>query len=173
MSYVIKAVLSNPQRPECGQVTIPFPIPVDQYDQTIDMLQAMELGRPVNRDCKVDEINSHYSVLGALKDTPVNVDQLDYLAKRLDSFCVGEDSQFQAMAHKLEMTDMIRVDEDMGEEREYHEFPIDFLMEKTKHLEGRFSRSGPVAISRQDIYELLGDYSPEPPEQGMTMKGMM
>ena len=68
---------------------------------------------------------------------------------------------------------MIRVDEDMGEEREYHEFPIDFLMEKTKHLEGRFSRSGPNAISRKDIYELLRDYSPEPPDQGMTMKGMM
>lgn len=106
MSYVIKAVLSNPQCPECGQVTIPFPIPVDQYDQTIDMLQAMELGRPVNRDCKVDEIDSHYSVLGALKGMLVNVDQMDYLAKRLDSFCVGEDSQFQAMAHKLEMTDI-------------------------------------------------------------------
>ena len=70
------------------------------------MLQAMELGRPVNRDCKVDEIDSHYSVLGALKGMLVNVDQMDYLAKRLDSFCVGEDSQFQAMAHKLEMTDI-------------------------------------------------------------------
>ena len=106
MSYVIKAVLSNPQCPECGQVTIPFPIPVDQYDQTIDMLRAMELGGPVNRNCRVDVIDSHYSVLGALKGTLVNVDQLDYLAKRLDSFCVGEDSQFQAMAHKLEMTDI-------------------------------------------------------------------
>ena len=41
MSYVIKAVLSNPQRPECGQITIPFPIPVDQYEQTIEMLRAM------------------------------------------------------------------------------------------------------------------------------------
>ena len=68
---------------------------------------------------------------------------------------------------------MIRVDENMGEERKYHEFPIDFLMEKTKHLKGRFSMSGPNAISRQDIYELLRGYSPEPPEQGMTMKGMM
>lgn len=32
MSYVIKAVLSNPQHPEYGQITIPFPIPSDQYD---------------------------------------------------------------------------------------------------------------------------------------------
>ena len=106
MSYVIQAVLSNPQRPECGQVTIPFPIPVDQYDQTIDILQAMELGEPVNRDCRVDVIDSHYSVLGKLEGTRVNVDQLDYLAKRLDGFCAGEVSQFQAMAHKLEMDDI-------------------------------------------------------------------
>ena len=27
MSYVIKAVLSNPQCPGYGQVTVPFPIP--------------------------------------------------------------------------------------------------------------------------------------------------
>lgn len=107
MSYVIKAVLSNPQRPECGQITIPFPIPVDQYDQTIEMLRAIGLGEPVDQDCKVDVIDSHYSVLGALHGTKVNVDELDYLAKRLDGFCSGEDSQFQAMAHKMEMTDIM------------------------------------------------------------------
>ena len=28
----------------------------------------------------------------------VNVDELDYLAKRLDSFCQGEIEKFQAMA---------------------------------------------------------------------------
>lgn len=104
MSYVIKAVLSNTQHPEYGQVTVSFPIPSDQYDQTIETLQAAELGFSVNRDCTVDEINSQYSVLAALKDTLVNVDQLNYLAKRLDSFCTGEASQFQAMAHKLEIT---------------------------------------------------------------------
>ena len=106
MSYVIQAVLSNPRRPECGQVTIPFPIPVDQYDQTIEMLQAMDLGFSVNRDCKVDEIDSRYSVLGAVRGTLVNIDQLDYLAKRLGGFCADEFSQFQAMAHKMELADI-------------------------------------------------------------------
>jgi len=106
MSYVIKAVLSNPRRPECGQITIPFPIPADQYDQTIEMLQEMDLGYSVNRECRVDEVDSHYRVLGAINGTLVNVDQLDYLAKRLDSFCVGEDEQFQAMAWKLKLTDI-------------------------------------------------------------------
>ena len=106
MSYVIKAVLSNPRRPECGQITIPFPIPNDQYDQTIEMLQAMDLGYSVNRDCTVDEVDSRCHVLAALHGTLVNVDQLDYLAKRLDSFCKDEDAQFQAMAHKLKLADV-------------------------------------------------------------------
>ncbi len=103
MSYVIKAVLSNPQHPEYGQVTVPFPIPSDQYDPTIEKLQAAELGFSVDRDCTVDEIDSRYSVLNTLEDTLVNLDELDYLAKRLDGFCAGEVSQFEAMAHKLEM----------------------------------------------------------------------
>ena len=106
MNYVIQAVLSNTQHPECGQVTIPFPIPVDQYDKTIEMLQAIDLGFSVNRDCKVDEIDSRYFVLDSIKGTLVNIDQLDYLAKRLDGFCSGEVSQFQAMAHKLGLNDI-------------------------------------------------------------------
>lgn len=101
MSYVIRAVLSNPQNPEHGQITIPFPIPGDQYSQTIEMLQLIGLGFSADRDCTVDEVDSHYDVLKVLKGTMVNVDQLDYLAKRLDSFCIGEDAQFQAMADKL------------------------------------------------------------------------
>ena len=103
MSYTIKAVLSNAQHPEYGQMTISFPIPNDQYDQTIEMLQTMDLGFSRNRDCKVDDLDSSYSVLRALTDTMVNVDQLDYLAKRLDSFVESEAAQFQAMAHRLDL----------------------------------------------------------------------
>lgn len=106
MSYVIKAVLSNPRNPEYGQVTIPFPIPTEQYDQTIEMLQTMDLGFSRNRDCTVDALDSRFPVLNAIQGTLVNVDQLDYLAKRLDSFCTGEDDQYKAMAHKLGLSDI-------------------------------------------------------------------
>ena len=41
MSYTIKAVLSNTQHPEYGQVTVSFPVPNNQYDQTIELLQAL------------------------------------------------------------------------------------------------------------------------------------
>ena len=49
MSCQLKAALSNSQHPEYGQVTVSFPIPNDQYDQTIELLQTMELGFSVNR----------------------------------------------------------------------------------------------------------------------------
>ena len=35
MNYVIQAVLSNARHPEYGQVTIPFPIPNQNYDSSI------------------------------------------------------------------------------------------------------------------------------------------
>lgn len=101
MSYVIKAVLSNPQRPGYGLVTVPFPIPDQEYDHTMDLLSALEIGDALERDCRVDEQESNYPVLDALSGTAVNVDELDYLAKRLDSFCDNEVEQFQTMAHKL------------------------------------------------------------------------
>ena len=45
-------------------------------------------------------------MLNQLVCTKVNLDELDYLAKRLDGFDVGESSQFQAMAEKLNLTSM-------------------------------------------------------------------
>ena len=53
-----------------------------------------------------------WPVLKRLEDTHANVDELDYLAKWLASFDVGEAAQFQAMAEKLElrsMTDLINL----------------------------------------------------------------
>lgn len=43
MRYIIQAVLRSPLKPEYGQITISFPIPNDQYDQTIERLQAIGL----------------------------------------------------------------------------------------------------------------------------------
>ena len=86
MSYVIQAVVSNAQHPEYGQVTIPFPIPNQNYDCTIELLEPLEIGDTLRQDCQVDELDSFYTVLNALIGTQVTLDELDYLAKRLDSF---------------------------------------------------------------------------------------
>ena len=84
-------------------VTIPFPIPHDQYAHCMELLEALEIGDAVKADCKVEEIDSFYTVLKRTEMRTVNVEELNYLAKRLDSFDTGEAAQFQAMAHKLEL----------------------------------------------------------------------
>ena len=103
---MMQAVLSNAAHPEYGVATIPFPIPREQFDQCIELVEALEIGNASARDCHVDEIRSAWPVLNRLEDDVVNLDELDYLAKRLDSFDVGEAAQFQAMAEKLDLTDM-------------------------------------------------------------------
>ena len=95
---IFKAILSNRAQPEYGQATIPFPIPDSEYDRTIGLLEDMEIGSPTAQDCRVDGLESQYPILNRLTTQSVNVDELDYLAKRLDSFSQGEDVQFQAMA---------------------------------------------------------------------------
>ena len=103
---MIQAVLGNPNHPEYGVATIPFPIPRDQYAHCMELLEALEIGDAVKADCKVEEIDSFYTVLKRTEMHTVNVEELNYLAKRLESFDTGEAAQFQAMAHKLELFEL-------------------------------------------------------------------
>ena len=103
---MIQAVLGNPSHPEYGVATIPFPIPRDQYAHCMELLEALEIGDTVKADCKVEEIDIFYTVLKRTEMRTVNVEELNYLAKRLDGFDTGEAAQFQAMAHKLELFEL-------------------------------------------------------------------
>lgn len=95
----MNAVLSNPKHPEYGQFTVPLPIPHNQYDGIMEALNAMDMGDPLARDCQMDEILGEYPILKRLEGKPVNIDELDYLAKRLDSFCYAQEgAQFQGAA---------------------------------------------------------------------------
>ena len=98
---MFQAVLSNRDHPEYGVATIPFPIPHDQYAYCMELLEALEIGDAVKADCKVEKIDSFYTVLKHTEMLTVNVEELNYLAKRLDSFDTGEAAQFQAMAHMI------------------------------------------------------------------------
>ena len=97
---VLRCVLSNAAHPEYGQVTIPFPIPGMEYERTLECLAAMELGAPLKRDCRVDELESGFPILKRLEKVGANLDELDYLARRLDSFDKYEAAKFQAMTVK-------------------------------------------------------------------------
>ncbi len=103
---MIQAVLSNPSHPEYGVATIPFPIPRDQYAHCMEMLEALEIGDALKADCKVEKIDSFYSVLKRTEMLTVNMEEMNYLAKRLESFDTGEAAQFQTMAHKLELFEL-------------------------------------------------------------------
>lgn len=102
----IKAALYNADHLEYGLVTIPFPIPQDQYNDTIKMLEALDIGDPRAKDCMVEEIEGCVPSLKCLEGHRINVDELDYLVKRLNSFSDGELAQFQGMAAKMGLSDM-------------------------------------------------------------------
>lgn len=102
----IKVALYNAGHLEYGLITIPFPIPQDQYTGTIKMLEALDIGGPQARDCMVEEIEGNIRSLKCLEGCKVNVDELDYLVKQLDGFTDGELAQFQGMAVKMGLSDM-------------------------------------------------------------------
>ena len=96
--YQIKATLRNKDIPESGTATVTFPIPWREYDRVLEQLKLLGIGGPTEQDCQVEAIDSHYSILKRLEEMPVNLDELDYLAKRLDGFDVYEALQFQGAA---------------------------------------------------------------------------
>ena len=109
---VLCCVLSNAAHPEYGQATVPFPIPAQEYKRTLELLAAMKLGHPTERDCRVDGLESSFPILKRLEKVGANLDEMDYLARRLDSFDGYEAAQFQAMAVRLgtfDMTDLINL----------------------------------------------------------------
>lgn len=66
----------------------------------------MDIGFPTAQDCRVDGLDSRYPILNRLVAQSPNVDELDYLATRLSSFCDRDDDQFAAMASKLCLSDI-------------------------------------------------------------------
>lgn len=73
----MRAVLSNAKHPEYGQVTIPFPLAQDQYDDCVELLEKLGIGDVVERDCKVEEIQGGLPILKRLEKVAVNIDELD------------------------------------------------------------------------------------------------
>ena len=103
---MMQVILSNSKHPEYGQATIPLPLVQDQYEDCVELLEKLEIGSATKQDCKVLEISSAFPVLKRMEMLTVNLDELDFLAKRLASFDVGEAAQFQTMAHKLELFEL-------------------------------------------------------------------
>jgi hypothetical protein len=93
---MIRALLKNSERPELPAVSVTFP--VTEYADVYARLEAVGLGHIAISDCYVAEISGDYPILKRLEETEINVDELDYLAKRLESFDPYELAQFQGAA---------------------------------------------------------------------------
>lgn len=81
----IKATLYSKTDPALGSVTIQFPIHRKEYDRVLEQLKPLGIGSPLDQDCQIETLDSHYPILKRLEETLVNLDELDYLAKRLDN----------------------------------------------------------------------------------------
>lgn len=67
MSCMIKAALVSPNHPEYGTTTIPFPIPRDEYDRTMELLEGLGIGDPLRRDCRVDKLDGQAIALDLIQ----------------------------------------------------------------------------------------------------------
>lgn len=92
------AVLKNREHPEYGELSLPLPIKASEYDHTMDMLADLGIGDVLKRDCEIIELSRTFPILRQLEGCEVNIDELDYLAKRLESFEGDQDLQFEAAA---------------------------------------------------------------------------
>ena len=102
----IKVVLNNHKFPEDGSVTVTLPIDCEDYDRVIRQLDGLAIGSAKWRDCGFVTVMDGPDVLNRLEDSEINIEELDYLAKRLDSFTASELATYSALALKHDLTDM-------------------------------------------------------------------
>ena len=89
----MKAVLSNADHPEYGVATIPLPIPRNQYDHCVALLESLEIGHVSDADCHVDALDSAWPVLYRLEGArAVSYTHLD-VYKRQSLNSIGEKSK--------------------------------------------------------------------------------
>ena len=100
--FLFKASLENNNIPELGTVTVEFPIPEAQYEETIRALNGIQSGAVVEQDCFVADIGTaDCPALERLIGTMANVDELDWLGKQLESFDRYELLQFSAAVERF------------------------------------------------------------------------
>ena len=102
----MQVTLCNRNHPEYGVATIPLPIPNEEYDNCIALLEKLEIGDVTAHDCYLDQIAGAPLSLSFLEGTMINVDELDFLARSLDRYTDMEMAQFQCMVATRENWDV-------------------------------------------------------------------
>ena len=115
---MIQAVLGNPHHPEYGVATIPFPIPRDQYAHCMELLEALEIGDAVKADCKVEKIDSFYTVLKRTEMLTVNDEAIYELEGYMDFEKYGQDCMENDCVTKTEFGLLRRLAPPFPEQRQ-------------------------------------------------------
>ena len=99
---MFEATLKNRHQPELGTLTITFPIPEERYENVILALKKLQMGDERKQDCCVESIHApNGPALCRMSGTLANVDELDWLGKKLESLDKYELLQFSAAAERF------------------------------------------------------------------------
>ena len=99
---MFEATLRNRSQPELGTLTISFPIPEERYENVIFALKKLQIGDERKQDCCIDSIRApNCPALCQMNGTLANVDELDWLGKKLESFDGYELLQFSAATERF------------------------------------------------------------------------
>ena len=96
------AMLKKDNDPLSAAEIVEFPIPEDQYEETIRALEKIKIGTTLDKDCCVADLRStDCPALRRMINRMANVDELDWLGKQLESFDRYELLQFNAAAERF------------------------------------------------------------------------
>jgi len=93
--------LSNPFEQDCVQITFPLP-----DDELMEKLNTIGVVDSIDSNCYVDLCSREIPLLSILENQPVNADEINYLARRLDSFGKYELAKFQSAVYVLDATNV-------------------------------------------------------------------
>ncbi len=153
MSYVIKASLSNAQHPEHERITIPFPIPVDQYDQAIASLKEADQKKLNAVICMAEPGD-----MMAVRQLAENLDQFDFIP--------GIQTPEEYGKYMIQQSGRFEYDEDLEGFYDYRRYG-----EKCVRQEGgQFNACGYVAYhGTMTLEELMME---DPAEQSQRGQGI-
>jgi len=99
---LFEATLRNRSQLELGSLTISFPIPEERYENVIFALKNLQIGDERKQDCCIDSIRApDCPALCRMSGTLANVDELDWLGRKLESFDQYELLQVSAAAERF------------------------------------------------------------------------
>lgn len=99
---MFRATLKNRDASVQESIEIEFPLPEDQYEKALHTLTGFHIGAALKQDCYVTDIcMAGCPTLGRMIDTVANVDELDWLARKLENFGRYELLQFNAAMERF------------------------------------------------------------------------